>query len=163
MTLSRKAVRPAQTGFLLANGILPVSIDYRLCPEVNLIEGPIADTLDAYRWIKTSLPVLARSKGVVVDPERIVAVGWSSGGQLAMTTAWTTVNAGIQSPKAILSFYGPTDFESGDLDTRRAEEYPERTTNMRNIIRKLPTKPVRPSRCHRTRSLLTLYSTDNGL
>ncbi|KAA8615013.1 polyketide synthase [Pyrenophora tritici-repentis] len=142
MTLSRKAIRPAQTSFLLQNGLLPVSIDYRLCPEVNLIDGPIADTLDAYKWITTSLPKLARTKGILVDPERVVVIGWSSGGQLAMTTAWTTKSAGMKPPLAILSFYGPTDFESGDLDARRAEEYPERTMKMKNIINALPKKPL---------------------
>lgn len=142
MTLSRKAVRPAQTSFLLAHGILPVSIDYRLCPEVTILDGPIADTRDALKWIKTDLPVLARARGIVVDTERIVAIGWSSGGHLAMTTAWTSFEAGISPPKAILSFYGPTDFESGDLDVRRAEEYPERTMKMMDIIKSLPKKPV---------------------
>lgn len=143
MTLSRKAVRPVQTNFLLQNNILPVSIDYRLCPEVNLIDGPMADTLDAYKWATTALPNLARAKGIVVDPERVVLIGWSTGGHLAMTTAWTAKSAGMKLPSAILSFYGPTDFESGDLDKRRAEEYPERTMKMKEIIKALPKKPVR--------------------
>ncbi|KAH6639121.1 hypothetical protein C7974DRAFT_449039 [Boeremia exigua] len=142
MTLSRKAVRPYQTSFLLDNGILPVSIDYRLCPEVNLIDGPIADTLDAYKWITNVLPELSRERGIVVDAERVVVIGWSSGGQLAMTTAWTTKSAGMKPPLAILSFYGPTDFESGDLDKRRAEEYPERTMKMKEIIKALPKRPI---------------------
>ncbi|PSN66430.1 ketoacyl-synt-domain-containing protein [Corynespora cassiicola Philippines] len=142
MTLSRKAVRPAQTDFLLANGILPVSIDYRLCPEVNIIEGPIADTLDAYKWVQVELPTLAKAKGIVVDPKRVVVIGWSTGGHLAMTTAWTSNEANIRHPKAILSFYGPTDFESGDLDVRRAEEYPERTMKMTDIIKALPKVPI---------------------
>jgi hypothetical protein len=30
-----------------------------------------------------------------------------------MTIGWTSKAAGLQPPKAILSFYGPTDFESG--------------------------------------------------
>ncbi|KAF1923399.1 uncharacterized protein M421DRAFT_75508 [Didymella exigua CBS 183.55] len=59
-----------------------------------------------------------------------------------MTTAWTTKFAGMKLPLAILSFYGPTDFESGDLDKRRAEEYPERTMKIQNIIKALPKKPL---------------------
>lgn len=149
MTLSRKAMRPAQTNFLLDNGVLPVSIDYRLCPEVNLIDGPIADTLSAYEWIRTALPALARTRGIVIDLENIIAVGWSTGGQLAMTTAWTTRGAGIPPPRAILSFYAPTDFESGDLDTHRADEYPQRTMRIKDIIKALPTKPVRKPCCKR--------------
>ncbi|POS72644.1 polyketide synthase [Diaporthe helianthi] len=54
VTLSRRAVRPAQTRYLLELGILPVSIDYRLCPEVNLVDGPKQDVCDALKWITGS-------------------------------------------------------------------------------------------------------------
>ena len=113
MTLSRKAIRPLQTAFLLAHNVLPVSIDYRLCPEINLVDGPIADVNDAYSWAQTRLQAIVRSKGVLVDTEKIVVIGWSTGGHLAMTTAWKSKQAGTKPPVAILSFYGPTDFESG--------------------------------------------------
>ena len=114
VTLSRKAVRPNQTSFLLARNILPVSIDYRLCPEINLIDGPIEDVGDAYTWIKTGgLQRAVRSRGIQIDVEKTVVIGWSTGGHLAMTTAWTSKEAGSEPPVAILSFYGPTDFESG--------------------------------------------------
>ncbi len=113
MTLSKKAIRPFQTFFLLAHNILPVSIDYRLCPEVNLLEGPIADVSDAYAWLQRGLPAALEGSGVSVDVDRIVVIGWSTGGHLAMTTAWKSKEAGLKPPAAILSFYGPTDFESG--------------------------------------------------
>ena len=161
MTLSKKAIRPFQTAFLLAHNILPVSIDYRLCPEVSLLDGPIADVCDAYAWLRTGLPAVLEGKGISVDVGRIVAIGWSTGGHLAMTTAWKSNEAGLKPPAAILSFYGPTDFESGgmlfpslpglkshtnpnlDLDVRRAEMYPERRLSMDTIISSLPTKAVR--------------------
>lgn len=142
MTLSRKAVRPAQTAYLLENGILPVSADYRLCPEVNLIDGPIADIRDLIGWAQSTLPSLVRSDGIQLDISRIAMVGWSTGGHLCMTTAWTTKEAGIKPPRAILSFYSPTDFESGDLDVRRAEEYPERTMSLEKIRASLGPKPL---------------------
>lgn len=119
MTLSKKAIRPAQTSFLLANGILPVSLDYRLCPEVNLIDGPMADVRDAYVWARspsrTGLQSILHSKGsmIEVDKAKVVVIGWSTGGHLAMTTAWTTTEAGMPPPTAILSFYSPSDFETG--------------------------------------------------
>ena len=113
MTLSRKAIRPFQTAFLLAHKVLPVSIDYRLCPEVNLIDGPVKDVCDAYAWAQTSLQDVVRSRGILVDGKNIVVIGWSTGGHLAMTTAWKSKEAGLKPPAAILSFYGPTDFESG--------------------------------------------------
>ncbi len=113
MTLSRKAIRPFQTAFLLAHNVLPVSIDYRLCPEINLIDGPITDVCDAYAWAQTGLQAVVRSKGISVDKKRIVIIGWSTGGHLAMTMAWKSKEAGLKPPVAVLSFYGPTDFESG--------------------------------------------------
>ncbi|KAF6223374.1 hypothetical protein HO133_000216 [Letharia lupina] len=113
MTLSRKAIRPFQTACLLRHNVLPVSIDYRLCPEINLIDGPITDVRDAYGWLQTGLQAVVRSRGILVDEKRIVVIGWSTGGHLAMTTAWKSKEAGLRPPVAILSFYGPTDFESG--------------------------------------------------
>lgn len=115
MTLSKKAIRPFQTSFLLAHNILPVSIDYRLCPEVTLLEGPIADVCDAYAWLQRGLRAVLTGRGVSVDVDRIVVIGWSTGGHLAMTTAWKSREAGLKPPAAILSFYGPTDFESGGI------------------------------------------------
>ena len=118
MTLSRKAIRPLQTAFLLAHGVLPISIDYRLCPETNLIDGPITDVCDAYAWVQTKLQAVVKTRGISVDEKRIVVIGWSTGGHLAMTTAWTSKEAGLRPPVAILSFYGPTDFESGGESTQ---------------------------------------------
>jgi acetyl esterase/lipase len=117
MMLSRKAVRPAQTKHLLSNGFLPVSIDYRLCPEVNIIDGPMTDVRDGYLWARNQLPSHLLKCGITVDSNRIVVVGWSTGGHLAMSLAWTTRDAGLPPPTAILSFYAPVDFESkGKLD-----------------------------------------------
>ena len=113
VTLSRKAVRPAQTRYLLLHDFLPVSVDYRLCPEVDLASGPIADVHDAYCWAQKILPEIMRGRGFVVDGDKVVVIGWSTGGHLAMSIGWTTRQAGIPPPKAVLSFYAPTDFESG--------------------------------------------------
>ena len=112
MTLSKSAIRPAQTAFLLQNGILPISFDYRLCPEINLIDGPITDVRDALAWVQKQLPSITRAHSITVNTDEIVAIGWSTGGHLAMSTAWTSQQAGLKPPRAILSFYGPTDFES---------------------------------------------------
>lgn len=115
MTFSRKDIRTFQTQHLLANGFLPVSIDYRLCPEINLIDGAMADVCDAYKWAQTSLPQIALHQGIVVDQNKVVVVGWSTGGQLAMSLGWTTKMAGLQPPTAVLSFYAPVEFESGGM------------------------------------------------
>jgi len=141
MTLSRKAVRPAQTAFLLSHNILPISVDYRLCPETNLIEGPFSDVRDAYIWIQEHLSTITRKFGISIDTSRIVSIGWSTGSHLAMSLAWTTKELNIQPPAAILGFYGPTDFESGDLEQYNTE-YPARRMRLEKIMQSLPRKPV---------------------
>ena len=109
---SRKDIRPPQTRLLLEKGFLPVSLDHRLCPEVKLSEGPMLDVCDALEWARYKLPHLAlEHSGLHVDGERVVVVGWSSGGQLAMSTAWTAPQRGLKPPAAILAFYCPTNYE----------------------------------------------------
>ncbi|KAI1178049.1 BcPKS19, polyketide synthase [Nemania sp. FL0916] len=110
---SRKDIRPAQTNLLLDKGFLPVSLDHRLCPEVSLAEGPMVDIVDALHWARHTLPRIAsRQTGLQVDGERVVVVGWSSGGQLAMSLGWTSApQRGLRPPEAVLIFYAPTDYE----------------------------------------------------
>ncbi|KAI4234156.1 MAG: hypothetical protein LQ349_003972 [Xanthoria aureola] len=112
MTLSRKAIRPLQTRFLLQNGILAIGLDHRLCPEVNIIDGPMADIRDAVAWARSKLPAIALDHGNDLENSKIAVIEWSTGGHLAMTTAWMTVEAGMEPPTAILNFYGPSDFEA---------------------------------------------------
>ncbi|OTA52020.1 hypothetical protein K449DRAFT_441002 [Hypoxylon sp. EC38] len=98
VTLYRRAIRLTQTRYLLRNGLLPVSIDYWLCPEVMIDDGPMADVCDAYRWAQQVLPGIASKAGVRVDPRRIAVIGWSTGGQLAMSLGWTAEAAGFPRP-----------------------------------------------------------------
>ncbi|KAF3769424.1 hypothetical protein M406DRAFT_32824 [Cryphonectria parasitica EP155] len=109
--LSRKDVRPSQTRMLLEAGFLPVSIDYRLCPEMTLIDGPMQDVCDALAWARTVLPQLSlRRRDIVVDGDRVAAVGWSTGGHLALTLGFTAPARGIRAPDATLAFYCPSDY-----------------------------------------------------
>ncbi|KAK3312435.1 hypothetical protein B0H66DRAFT_633155 [Apodospora peruviana] len=119
--LSRHDIRPEQTDMLLNSGFVAISIDYRLCPETTLLEGAMVDVFDALAWIRTVLPhtsvLRADINEVGIDGQHVVAVGWSSGGHLAMTLAWTSIANGISPPpplpppSAILAFYCATDFE----------------------------------------------------
>lgn len=113
MLFSRKDIRPAQTRLLLKKGFLPVSLDYRLCPEVSLSMGPMVDVCDALEWARNQLPSLAflERARLKIDGERVVVIGWSSGGQLAMSLAWTAPQRGLRPPEAILAFYAPSDYE----------------------------------------------------
>ena len=111
--LSRKDVRPKQTRMLLDQGFLPVSIDYRLAPEVNIVDGSMSDICDALQWANYTLPTLSNRQrpDVQISNRNVVIVGWSTGGHLAMTLAWTSIARGLPPPTAILAFYCPTDFE----------------------------------------------------
>ncbi|PTB70133.1 polyketide synthase [Trichoderma citrinoviride] len=140
LTLSRKAIRPSQTSFLLANGILPISLDYRLCPHVNIIDGPMADVRDAYAWARKDVPLLLQEKGIRVDGSKIVVIGWSTGGHLALTTAWTTPALGLPPPLAILAFYCPTHYDPSDDSLMMGKEYQPRTMSMSEIRKALGTQ-----------------------
>ena len=110
---TRKEVNPKQIKLMLDNGLLPVSVDYRFCPELNLIDGPMADVCDALRWARYQLPKMRLNcPGLQIDGERVAVVGWSTGGHLAMTLAFTAQQQALRPPEAILAFYPPTDYES---------------------------------------------------
>jgi acetyl esterase/lipase len=142
MTLSRKYVRPAQTRHLLAHGFLPVSLDFRLCPEVNLIEGPIADIRDGYKWARETMPQELSKLGVSVDVEKIVAIGWSTGGHLALSLAWSTLQAGLPPPTAILSFYAPVNFDSAEIFRDCGTTLSRPSNSVQEISRTLPRTPI---------------------
>lgn len=128
--LSRNDIRPKQTDLLLRSGFLPVSVDYRLCPETTLSEGPMTDIADALAWIKKVLPKLSLDRtDIHVDVEKVVTVGWSTGGHLAMSLAWTSALKGVQPPAAILALYCPTDYEDSFWTQRNIPSGSETTTD----------------------------------
>lgn len=109
---TRKDIHIKHVKNLLERGFLPISFDYRLCPEVNLAEGPMMDACDALAWTISILPQLQLARrDVNVDGSRVAAVGWSSGGHLAMTLAYTAPARGLKAPDSILAFYCPSNFE----------------------------------------------------
>lgn len=121
LTLSRRAVRPEQTKFLLANGILPVSVDYRMAPHINVVDGSMTDVRDACVWARRDLPeILGRRHGLILDPTKLVVVGWSTGGTLALTTSWTLPALEQNPPLAVLSFYCPVDYNPDGMSTSQS-------------------------------------------
>lgn len=112
MLFTRKDIHMKHIKILLHRGFLPVSVDYRLCPEVNLADGPMTDACDALAWARCTLPHLALAQfGLVIDRNKLAAVGWSSGGHLAMTLAFTARARGVAPPDVVLAFYCPSNFE----------------------------------------------------
>jgi len=142
ITLSRKHVRAAQTNHLIKNGFLPVSLDYRLCPEVNLIDGPMADVRDGLRWAKEKLPHELMKRGIAADSERLVVIGWSTGGHLAMSLGWTAQEANIAPPSAILSFYAPVDFESDHIYRGCGKALPQPSRSLPEIMKSTQRNPI---------------------
>ncbi|KAH8896779.1 beta-ketoacyl synthase [Thozetella sp. PMI_491] len=112
VVFTRRDIHIKHVKTLLDRGFLPVSVDYRLCPEITMAEGPMTDACDALVWARTKLPhrVLVRPD-IVIDRSRLVAVGWSAGGHLAMTLAYGALERNIAPPDAVLAFYCPTNFE----------------------------------------------------
>ena len=110
--LSRKDIRPPQTEMLLSAGFLPVSVDYRLAPEMTLVDGPMTDVCEALAWARHKLPQLSlRRCDIRADGTKVVAVGWSTGGHLALTLGFTAPARGLRAPDATLVFYCPYDYE----------------------------------------------------
>ena len=127
--LSRKDVRPKQTQLLLDAGFVAVSVDYRLCPETTLLEGPMTDVRDALNWVRNTLPYISRNRSdVCITGDRVVVVGWSTGGTLALSLGWSAPSAGLQPPSAILAFYCPTDYED-DCWTRENKPFGDATVD----------------------------------
>ncbi|RMJ27778.1 Thiolase, domain-containing protein [Aspergillus sp. HF37] len=103
---------PQQTRMLLDADFLPISVDYCLCAETTLPEGPMQDVCDALTWAQIALPIRKLQRGDIrVDGDHVVAVGWSTGGHLALTLGFTAPASSLRPPDAILAFYCPSDYE----------------------------------------------------
>lgn len=110
--LSRHDTRPHQTTRLLQDGFLPVTVDYRLCPEVPIKEGPMTDVVDALSWARNVLPVMKLKRAdVQADGNQVVAIGWSTGGTLVMSLGFSSLARGVRPPDASLVFYCPIDYQ----------------------------------------------------
>lgn len=95
----------------LEKGWTVVNVEYRIAP-VSLAPAAVEDCLCALRW------VIQHAKDYKIDTRRIVAMGNSAGGHLALTTGVVPASAGLerQCPgsedlkvAAILDWYGITD------------------------------------------------------
>jgi acetyl esterase/lipase len=96
---SRTRIRPEQLARYVREGFVVVAIDYRLAPETQL-PAILDDLKDAYEWIRTRGPTLFQA-----DPDRIIVVGHSAGGYLALMAGSIL----SPPPRALVSFYGYGD------------------------------------------------------
>ncbi|KAJ5128362.1 hypothetical protein N7448_002080 [Penicillium atrosanguineum] len=92
----------------LERGWIVLVPNHRLCPGVNLLEGPMRDIRDLLAWVHDGhLDAVLQEQGPYgADLDNIAAFGTSSGGHLAMSLGWNTPKP----PKAILSLYGAVHF-----------------------------------------------------
>ena len=79
---------------------------------MTLVEGPMTDVRDALRWAREVLPFIKlRCSDVKIDSNIVAAIGWSTGGTLAMSLGFTARPHGIKPPDVILTFYSPTNYD----------------------------------------------------
>ncbi|KAF2963901.1 hypothetical protein GQX73_g9663 [Xylaria multiplex] len=104
---SKNMLEESQAKKLLDLGFIVVSSNYRLCPTTTVYDGPVTDSLDAYRWVQSDLAgLLKKDAGIEVDGTRVVVLGHSCGAALALLTG------GLPNPPlAILDFYGMKYFQ----------------------------------------------------
>ncbi|KAJ5810607.1 uncharacterized protein N7503_002825 [Penicillium pulvis] len=103
-----KMVSMPQINDCLERGWIVLVPNHRLCPGVNLLEGPMQDIRDLLTWVYDGHldAVLAEQGPHRVDVENVAAFGTSSGGHLALGLGFNTP----KQPKAIFSLYGAVHF-----------------------------------------------------
>jgi acetyl esterase/lipase len=99
---SRTRINPDQASRYVREGFIVVAVDYRLAPETKL-PGIIEDLKAAHEWIRKTGPELFQA-----DPDRIVVVGHSAGGYLALLAGVVLTPP----PRALVSFYGYGDINA---------------------------------------------------
>ncbi|KAL5358907.1 alpha/beta-hydrolase [Aspergillus floccosus] len=105
---SRMVSMPQIDDCLARNWIVVVP-NHRLCPQVNILDGPISDCRDLLQWIyagQLDAYLQSQNKPHRVDHQRVMAFGTSSGGTLALSLGYDVPNP----PAAILNFYGAVHF-----------------------------------------------------
>ena len=95
---------------LAGQGHVIADVEYTLAPKADLF-GMMADIKRAIEWMKN------QSDDLKIDPNHIVLMGGSAGGQLALLAAYTP-NHALLDPQditsdtsvcAVVSYYGPPD------------------------------------------------------
>ena len=107
----------------LPRGIAVVAVEYRLSGEA-LFPAAVLDVRKAVRFVK------AHAAQYGIDPERLIAIGGSAGGNLAATLGMNVPNGafpgecaedcgGVQPDVlAAVDQFGPTDFKAMDVQAR---------------------------------------------
>ena len=108
-------VRSALRGYAVA------SVDYGLAPR-SIFPGPVEDLRDALSFLKS------RSSELSLDPSRVILLGRSAGGQIALAAAHDPEP--FPGLKGVVVFYGPND-----LLLAWREPGPKRMIDSRRLLR----------------------------
>jgi acetyl esterase/lipase len=100
-------------------GFVAIAAEYRLLGEACW-PAPILDVKDVIRWVRTN------AAGLQIDPDKVVAEGFSAGGHLALLAAGTAGKSvfGGESPErgselnGVVACFAPTDL-TADAFPRR--------------------------------------------
>lgn len=92
----------------IANASVLVNADYRLMPEATGVDI-LADISDLWKWIRHDLPSLLSPLSIEADLTRIITVGESAGGYLAVQAALLHPEMDV---KAVISQYGVLDIRT---------------------------------------------------
>ncbi|KAH7175083.1 Alpha/Beta hydrolase protein [Fusarium flagelliforme] len=110
----------------LDRGWIVVVPNHRLCPQVDLLEGPMQDCRDLLRWIYEhglERSIHKNTHPHTCDLDHVFAFGTSSGGHLALSLGFGVP----RSVAGILDFYGPCLFKD-----------PFWTSSLPHVAAKLP-------------------------
>lgn len=111
---SSEIIPPSQVQWLVTNGFVTVTPNYRLAPQVTA-KVCFADCVEAYDWAVTSLVDTLRAEyGVHLDSRRTVAIGHSSGGTIALHLA------SCRPVKAVTAFYPSLYFSDTESSAHKA-------------------------------------------
>jgi len=90
---------PGINRYLAARGYAVAAINYRLVPEFTF-PAPLDDVRAAIAWVK------AEGSALGLDPERIVLMGRSAGGHLALVAGYDRPDPSV---RGVVAYYPPTD------------------------------------------------------
>lgn len=104
-------VAPDWVAYLVENGFMAVSIEYRLLPHAD-IDDMRSDVLDGYRWILRDLPtIIGGKKPLRIAKSQVIVAGFSAGGALALYLGFDAVQNGLPAPRAIVPVYAVTKLD----------------------------------------------------
>ncbi|KAL3248816.1 hypothetical protein ABHI18_011872 [Aspergillus niger] len=102
----------AQVEDSLERGWIVLAPDHRLCPQVDILEGPMGDIRSFHSWVHAGhLDAVLKERGIplAVDKRKIIATGSASGGHACLGLAFSDDKT-TPRPAAFMEFYAPKNF-----------------------------------------------------